>query len=453
MKKFLTTILTLSLLVSLGTGALANNEINLISKQLYQIVNQVPSELQEYIEEHKYEQGYHMISENGLNYLLITLGQRNTGGYSLEIKDFFERDGKAFFRVAEISPDSDSFVTQVITYPYLIIELLEDYDDVEVSISSTTEYNHNKIDDSKMKFPFENEELTYVSLLTDMREANLQVVSRNINSDGNFEIYYLSRDEDATQQSHIELKEKYAEIIFIEVASLPDYTEGIELEDFEIIKEADQSVEQIIENNQEHRGFTIIDRDGQKLVLITMGEKRTGGYFLEVESVTKHGKVLVVTVSEHEPDGPAIMVITYPYILVDPQVEFEFVRVVDTKNNSYDSHEIRQTIIDDAHLLPVYDIDEGTRFTPIDKPALLEIETRVINRVYYAPLRAAANALGFEVNYIARTNSVLLRGNQDFTINLTDKTINGDDLPTTNIDLFVENGTTIVNIEVFNLIY
>lgn len=63
-------------------------------------------------------------------------------------------------------------------------------------------------------------------------------------------------------------------------------------------------------------------------ILVTWGEKRTGGYTVTIDSVKQKGEKLVVSVSYQEPQGFAIQVITYPYAIVAiPATEKEIVFV------------------------------------------------------------------------------------------------------------------------------
>ena len=72
------------------------------------------------------KRGYYIDSLNEPNapyFYIICMGEKNTGGYSLEVKEVYRTDdNETVVIVEELSPGKDDMVTQAFTYPTLMIE-------------------------------------------------------------------------------------------------------------------------------------------------------------------------------------------------------------------------------------------------------------------------------------------------------------------------------------------
>ena len=64
---------------------------------------------------------YYTDDANGYVYIGILMGEKSTGGYSVKVTEVQDNEGKTDVFVQEICPSADAIVTQVITYPYIII--------------------------------------------------------------------------------------------------------------------------------------------------------------------------------------------------------------------------------------------------------------------------------------------------------------------------------------------
>jgi len=85
--------------------------------------------LKNWIEGKKHEEGEYQYPEDERIYM-IAAGERNTGGYSVQIIGE-ERDGEDLTISYRINaPGPDDIVTQAITYPYLLVEVAEDIGEV-----------------------------------------------------------------------------------------------------------------------------------------------------------------------------------------------------------------------------------------------------------------------------------------------------------------------------------
>lgn len=81
----------------------------------------------------KDQPGYEILeAESGQVYLFIGAGMQPTGGYGLEVTSLMSKDNRLTAEIEFIKPDPDDIVTQALTYPYIIIELDQMYDDVLV---------------------------------------------------------------------------------------------------------------------------------------------------------------------------------------------------------------------------------------------------------------------------------------------------------------------------------
>ncbi|MBS4534094.1 protease complex subunit PrcB family protein [Clostridium sp. D2Q-14] len=101
----------------------------------YEIVENVPRNIENSIEDIKENQGYKVIEskENG-KYIYIGLGEKNTGGYDIVIEKVEKDDNITKITIMEYKPKTDDMVTQAITYPYKIIKIedIEDVKDIKV---------------------------------------------------------------------------------------------------------------------------------------------------------------------------------------------------------------------------------------------------------------------------------------------------------------------------------
>ena len=74
------------------------------------------------------KRGYYMDTldePNAPYYYIICMGEQNTGGYSLKIKEVNKVDEKTEVIVEEVKPKKNDTVTMALTYPTIIIEFPE----------------------------------------------------------------------------------------------------------------------------------------------------------------------------------------------------------------------------------------------------------------------------------------------------------------------------------------
>jgi hypothetical protein len=114
---------------------------------------------------------------------------------------------------------------------------------------------------------------------------------------------------------------------------------------YEIIEDPDtlpKKIAETLEHLKRQRGYFVFNpKDyvtGNDLyVLISAGEKPTGGYSINVDSLTLQNNTLKVVVKEQEPaaeDG-VIQVITYPLVVVKMYDLIEGIYVIDEDNKEF----------------------------------------------------------------------------------------------------------------------
>ncbi|RZJ53481.1 MAG: protease complex subunit PrcB family protein [Flavobacterium sp.] len=60
---------------------------------------------------------------NSSNYVILNMGEKNTGGYSIGVEKVEETDKNIIITVKEKSPAADAMTMQVITYPYTVVRV------------------------------------------------------------------------------------------------------------------------------------------------------------------------------------------------------------------------------------------------------------------------------------------------------------------------------------------
>jgi PrcB C-terminal len=60
---------------------------------------------------------------NNSNYVILNMGEKNTGGYSIGVEKVEETDKNIIITVKENNPAADAMVMQVITYPYTVVKV------------------------------------------------------------------------------------------------------------------------------------------------------------------------------------------------------------------------------------------------------------------------------------------------------------------------------------------
>ena len=60
---------------------------------------------------------------NNSNYVILNMGEKNTGGYSIGVETVEETDQNIIITVQEKGPEPGAMVMQVISYPYTVVKV------------------------------------------------------------------------------------------------------------------------------------------------------------------------------------------------------------------------------------------------------------------------------------------------------------------------------------------
>lgn len=100
-----------------------NNEINNGNADENKASNyEIVKELPEGISFNQKVKGAEMAEKDGSYYVIIKMGEKSTGGYSIEVVNVEINDKNANIYVKENNPDPTSTVTQAFTYPYVVVK-------------------------------------------------------------------------------------------------------------------------------------------------------------------------------------------------------------------------------------------------------------------------------------------------------------------------------------------
>ncbi|HEX3029067.1 MAG TPA: protease complex subunit PrcB family protein [Clostridia bacterium] len=89
----------------------------------YESIRRIPNLARWYQRNYK-EEGIHYRKYRGDMYVIVSAGKKPTGGYTLLIRNIRRRGrDTAFVRARLIPPAPNMIVTQVITYPHLLIKI------------------------------------------------------------------------------------------------------------------------------------------------------------------------------------------------------------------------------------------------------------------------------------------------------------------------------------------
>jgi len=105
----------------------ANDESGSGSKVAAKVLtDNYPLEISNYLEENKAKETQRAFNVNNKTYIVLTMGEQSTGGYSIELKDLVLRDSGLHVYVKYNKPGE--IAATVLTYPTLVIETDDIYE-------------------------------------------------------------------------------------------------------------------------------------------------------------------------------------------------------------------------------------------------------------------------------------------------------------------------------------
>lgn len=87
-----------------------------------------PAEISRYLETNREKETQQSLNVNNKTYLVLTMGQKPSAGYGIDLKDLSLKDGTLNVQVKYIQPGKNVNVATVITYPSLVIETDDIYE-------------------------------------------------------------------------------------------------------------------------------------------------------------------------------------------------------------------------------------------------------------------------------------------------------------------------------------
>jgi hypothetical protein len=133
MKKISLSLLIL-LLVSCGTSAPINSEREALYEVLTQQTNgganirffeilTEPNEIRMLQNDKKLKNKISPADVQKSNFVILNMGEKNTGGYSIAIESAVETEKNIIITVKESSPEPESMVSQGFTYPFCVVKI------------------------------------------------------------------------------------------------------------------------------------------------------------------------------------------------------------------------------------------------------------------------------------------------------------------------------------------
>lgn len=104
-------------------------------------INSIDDQLSNDIEQLKQTRGYeYWVQEDGSYLILISAGEKPTGGYEIEVKSVEDNEGQTIINVMEIEPGANDVVTLAITYPFTVIKVSGVTDQFSIYDQKQSEY-------------------------------------------------------------------------------------------------------------------------------------------------------------------------------------------------------------------------------------------------------------------------------------------------------------------------
>ncbi len=137
-------VLLLLLLVALFTftGCSNNSKTKLVENKDYYVKGEFTGK---YLDIKK--RGYYIDTldePNAPYYYIICMGEKNTGGYSLKIKEVNKNDNRTEIIAEEIVPGKDDVVTMAFTYPTIVVEFPKYQENIIIKNTDGVEFEKLK---------------------------------------------------------------------------------------------------------------------------------------------------------------------------------------------------------------------------------------------------------------------------------------------------------------------
>ena len=84
---------------------------------------EVPEELAKLIEEKKHSEFKVTYADGTYLYIVVGYGEQATGGYSIAVNELYLSSNAIYLDTNLIGPTKDEKISQVLTYPYIVIKI------------------------------------------------------------------------------------------------------------------------------------------------------------------------------------------------------------------------------------------------------------------------------------------------------------------------------------------
>ncbi len=219
MKKLMRIFFTMILSLMILNGCTINNNPqedngddngdnvgNMVEYEVVDNINSLSEDMKQYIENVKYNRGFTNLREGDYNWIVITSGEKPTGGYDIEVQSVEEINKILDIKVNEISPKEGSVVTEALTYPIIVLSIPDGYTNFKVSNSKEEEFEYippnrinikeegryiGQIDNNFIEIEVDNEPKTF----NISEEVRPEIEKLKDNTMINFEYYINENDQ------------------------------------------------------------------------------------------------------------------------------------------------------------------------------------------------------------------------------------------------------------------
>ncbi len=92
------------------------------SIRFYEILTE-PKEIKMLLNDDNLEKKINAEDINTANFVILNMGEKNSGGYSINVKSVIEAADKIIITVEESAPKRNEMATSVMSYPYTIVKV------------------------------------------------------------------------------------------------------------------------------------------------------------------------------------------------------------------------------------------------------------------------------------------------------------------------------------------
>lgn len=153
----------------------------------FETVVDLPKDLADKIDQGRVEEGYELVTTDEGTYVVVYLGERNSGGYGVEVSAVYIVNDEMLVDAQEIAPGKDAMVTMAITYPYTVVKVTDE------KVSDVKKVTLNILNGDLGNDSGEEETDYYVSPIDSYKDGETVNVGEIVMIDGKY-IHLMSGD-------------------------------------------------------------------------------------------------------------------------------------------------------------------------------------------------------------------------------------------------------------------